>query len=184
MQLSIGGFEGLTSPLDLVQRILAAKVFTEAPSNDVAEGEIVLGGMTDEEKAIYIANKNAIDYLGALVPRLREIEQRGGIESPDGRVILSQCGQTEKWIEVLKDLLWTTIATRFIEQLLVAESDDIGLRVGFQVVIMKKTVAPVDLFEALSELLGEAHNCANCSDYETCDLPVKKPRSEAPTAPN
>ena len=192
MQFTIAGFEDLTSPFDLVQRILAAKAFADAPSKDVAEGDSVLGVMTDEEKAIFSANKYTIDHLGELVLRLREITQRGESTSPDGPSILSLCEQTEKWIEVLRNLLWTTIATRFAEQLQAAESDNIGIRSGFQVVLKEEDEVNVGaLFNDLNAMLGgadisvgiEEHHCTECQHYDGCSLPFKISREAPATNP-
>lgn len=49
MQIDIGGYTAVTSPLDLVGRILADKKFIE-PDDGVDEGEVVIGEMSDEEK--------------------------------------------------------------------------------------------------------------------------------------
>lgn len=184
MQLNISSYTGLTSPLDLVQRILTAKAFVDIPPEDAAaEGDIILGGMTDEEKAIFTARRQTVFQLRELA--LNGIRTSGELSDAESKVMINEGETLDKWAEIINELLWTTIRTRFSEQLLENGRGEIALRPGFQVALPPADPddgATESLMKAIGLLVGDGHehNCDTCEKYDTCPLPFKQPRTQAP----
>lgn len=135
MQLNVAGFTDVVSPLDLVQRIVATGNFVAAPTEEPGPGEVQIGELTIEEKAILSARRyGSMMAMKSARSVSDELLQKGDSESPGDE--MDRFELFVDWMETLNQLLWTTLKTRFLEQLITAKSKDIGIRSNFRVVVL------------------------------------------------
>lgn len=182
MQFTIAGFEDLTSPFDLVQRILVSRDFLEPEKGDLGNAVIVLGDMTDEEKAIVTARRHT-------AAQLRQVALRGIMIADDMAKVeaevdglITEAELLNKWAAVINDLLWATLKTRFSERLAKLENYEIGVTNDHRIIARPEEDSAESLIAVLSQVFDSEHLCEECPNakYNACALPFKKPRTEAP----
>lgn len=175
MLLEIGKYK-VDSIFGLVQAILQSGEFFPAPEEAVAEGETIVGVLSDEDKAVYTARGLAADAFNEIV--LAAQMSNEPMEKA-AAVALNQ------WHEALDGLFWGTVNTKHAEHMIAFGPGSIGIRAGYQVVLSPPEESPIEaLVRALfgrAGMDGEGHNCDGCPDFDTCDLPFKKERKEQST---
>jgi hypothetical protein len=175
MLLTIGTFTEVASPVQFLDLISRVMLVYPAPEEPVAEKELLAGELNDLEKTIWTARSLTRDEFN----RLAEIANNGG--KKDG-LFYQRLSLLKSWHEVMDQLFWTTIRTRFGAQLADPKYENIGIRTGHQVVLVERV--PFDAMQFFSDTLTtvltaqSGHNCASCAEYDQCDLPIKKPLGE------
>lgn len=175
MLLEIGNYK-VDSIFGLVQAILQSREFFPAPDEAVAEGETIVGALSDEDKAVYTARNLVADAYNKVVFAAKMSNE---VMEKAAAVSLSQ------WNEVLNDLFWGAVNVKYAERMIAFGPGSIGIRAGYQVVLSPPDKSSIEvLLDALlggAGMDGEGHNCDGCPDFDTCDLPFKKERKEQPT---
>lgn len=121
-----------------------------AVNEPVAEGEIVVGGATDFEKALYTVSGKIADEHNAMV---NEACGQDNVSS-DGYVNLYHKRQI---YETIAGLLWLSIDARILEA---KKSNDVGIRNGYQIVIpgkeeiIAREAAKLKLYKVLCKALS------------------------------
>ncbi len=137
--------------------ILASGDFEPSVADPVAEGETVIGTMTDIEKAIYSLRNRQADRANARAnQRIHEAQEQGKafreiIESISGELI------SEKAIHsAFAELLWASIRKTIGGQ--ANEGGGIGMREGYQIVQLKEKeqcdCCEANIEESLREILS------------------------------
>ena len=136
--------------------ILASGDFEPSVADPVAEGETVIGTMTDFEKALYSARNRQADRANAHTnQRIKEARGQGKgfreiIESISGEII------AEKAIHsAFAELLWASIRKTIGRQ--ANEGSGIGMRENYQILQLKKECdsCGTDIQKSLREILSE-----------------------------
>jgi len=108
MKLNIGTY-AVNSLFALVGMILAEKKFSTSPEEALAEGELVVGIMNDEEKAIYTAKTMVADTHNVLVDEIRASD-----DPPSPETVL-RVKILKKWHESLEMQFWSSLDLKHYE---------------------------------------------------------------------
>ena len=176
MFLTIGPFTHVESPLQLLDLVSRKALLSPAPEETVQSREQVVGVLSGIEKTIW----TACNLVREEYTRQTDVLKSGG--KIDG-LIHQRLALFKSWHSVFNDLFWVTLNTRFAGQLADPECAGLGIRDGYQVVVMMRKPFDAMAFfaDALTTVLEAqgVHDCANCAEYHACDLPIKKPRDES-----
>lgn len=111
------------TPLGLVNEIFAKQEFVCPTEDPVEEKEVIIGTLTDYEKAIALAAKIVSDRHNKVVDDQKI--------KPESEIIL-QLMLDKKTYNLLNDLLWVSVKTRLGRVAL--DPDNIGFRKDWKIV--------------------------------------------------
>lgn len=176
MFLTIGPFDQVESPLQLLHLVIRKELSSPAPKETVEPTERVIGTLTTEEEQLWTARNLIREENNRLSETLLKDALIDGL-------VQQRFALFKSWHSVFNDLFWVTLNTRFAGQLADPECAGLGIRDGYQVVVMMRKPFDAMAFfaDALTTVLEAqgVHDCANCAEYHACDLPIKKPRDES-----
>ena len=149
--------------LKMVNDVLAKDEFV-LPDQETGENEKILGEMTTYEKAILSACAIIAEKHNAMIKR------------SDARDHKEELLSNQVNHEILNDLLWVTIRHRLVE--VCEKFDNFGLRSDGKIYAIEESEDMI--IKALKDILGlkiiddsdddQKIKCADCPDYDTCNL--------------
>lgn len=136
---------------------------------DAERGDVVIGEMTPFEKAAFVVSSRLMDELN----NLEKARVNDGAEI-DG----AKAQRLVQAREVCSMLLWASVYDRMDAEYIGEKWKSLSLLEGGQIAAIP--YRNVELFKTLVEAFAREmvaqEDCDTCPNYDTCDMPGKKPR--------